>query len=70
MLAEMRGKGERTARVALDEKRSCPYAAYFLLLPIRRGEREGRSDKERESRRERERERERAKEREQNRVRD
>lgn len=60
MLAEMRGKGERTARVALDEKRSCPYAAYFLLLPIRRGEREGRSDRERESERERE----------QNRVRD
>lgn len=56
VLAEMRGKGERTARVALDEKRSCPYAAYFLLLPIRRGEREGRSDRERESRRERERE--------------
>lgn len=62
MLAEMRGKGERTARVALDEKRSCPYAAYFLLLPIRRGEREGRSDRERESARERARE--------QNRVRD
>lgn len=62
MLAEMRRKGERTARVALDEKRSCPYAAYFLLLPIRRGEREGRSDRERERRRERERER--AKERE------
>lgn len=52
----MREKGERKARVALDEKRSCSYAAYFLLLPIRRGEREGRSDKERERAGQRERE--------------